>query len=80
MLTYQKETKIKDLSRNLARLPENAPEVAKNAIIDDIEDLQNEVIDLTKEINDLKDRIVNPDDLKTSIEEFLNLQIMAKIR
>lgn len=69
----QKETKIKDLSRNLARLPENAPEVAKNAIIEDIEDLQNDVIDLTKEINDLKERIVNPDDLKTSIEEFLNL-------
>lgn len=69
----QKETKIKDLSRNLARLPENAPEVAKNAIIEDIEDLQNEVIDLTKEIDRLKGQIVNPDDLKTSIEEFLNL-------
>ena len=69
----QKEAKIKDLSRNLAKLPENAPEVAKNAIIEDIEDLQNEVIDLSKEINDLASRIVNPDDLKTSIEEFLNL-------
>lgn len=47
--------------------------MAKNAIIEDIEDLQNDVIDLTKEINDLKERIITPDDLKTSIEEFLNL-------
>lgn len=75
-----KTEKIKELSRNLSRLPKNTPRVAKDAIIEDIEDLQNEIIDLEEKIKKIEEEIVNPDSLKTTVEDFLNLANSAETK
>lgn len=64
---------LKDKSRQFAGLPSNTPKTVSDTIIRDLEDLDNEVIDMEVKIDELTTKLVDPEKIKLTKEEFLNL-------
>lgn len=64
---------LKDKSRQFAGLPPNTPKTVSNTIIADLEDLDNEVIDMDEKIDRLATKLADPEKIKLSKEDFLNL-------
>jgi len=64
---------LKDKSRQFAGLPSNTPKTVSDTIISDLEDLDNEVIDMGVKIDELATKLVDPEKIKLTKEEFLNL-------
>lgn len=67
------QANIDKLSRQLAGLPVNTPEIARTTLINDLEELETAIIDIKAGIEKLAKKIVNPSKIKLSKEEFLNL-------
>lgn len=71
-----RQHKLKELdtkSRQLTSLPRDTPEVARKTLIHDLEDLENSIIDLDKQVKTIDKKIVDPAKIKINKEEFLNL-------
>lgn len=67
----QKELDIK--SRQFASLQEDTPKPVRATLTQDLEDIENALIDLDKEIKAVDKKVVNPAQIKLTKEEFLNL-------
>lgn len=64
---------VDERSRQFAALPINTPEITRETLIKDLEQLQDMAIGLRKEISQLDSQIKDPAQIKLSKEEFLNL-------
>lgn len=68
-----KNKELEDKSRQFTALPKDTPEIARKTLIHDLEDLENEVINLSEQIKAINKKVVDPAQIKITKEEFLNL-------
>lgn len=68
-----KKNKLETLARQLTALPTSTPKIAKETILKDLEDLQNDVIDSEEKLRAIEKKLVNPNQIKMDKENFLNL-------
>jgi len=67
------EKAVEDKSHQFAELPKDTPQSVRNVILNDLESLQNEVIDVKDQLELLNSKIVDPNKVRITKEEFLNL-------
>lgn len=68
-----KQKELDSKARQLTSLPEDTPEITRKTLIHDLEDLENSIIDLDKQIKAIDKKIVDPAKIKITKGEFLNL-------